>query len=188
MPDDSSSFPSHAPPSSSHMPAENPLYQEQRTSLGITILLGLASSLLAMVLITQLIYGPLGTKPAPTWFLASLTALFALVTVNFRHITLTLTEEKVEVRYGVFRTTRRWGQVIACEMDEKHNFYGWGLRFGKYKCQWVWVYNVIGGPRVVFLTEKNKPRGLLVSTRNPEEVVRIASARIQAGGSGGDTT
>ena len=181
MRDDISSF---LPNSSS--PCQ-PLYREERNSLGITLILGLVTVLMVAFLAAQLIYGPLGTKPAPTWFLAALTALFALLTVNFRHITLTLTEEKVEVRYGIFSATRRWNETVACEMDEKHHFYGWGIRLGRYKSHWVWVYNVMGGPRVVFHTGKNKLKGLVISTTNPEEVVRISSTRIQTAGSRGDT-
>ena len=42
------------------------------------------------------------------------------------------------------------------------------------------MYNVIGGSRVVFLTGKNKPKGLIVSTLNPEEIARIAATKIRA--------
>ncbi len=42
------------------------------------------------------------------------------------------------------------------------------------------VYNVIGGPRVLFLTGKKKPKGLIVSTLNPEEIARIAATKIRA--------
>jgi len=164
-----------------------PLYREERNSLGITLILGLVTLLMTMFLVAQLIYGPLGTKPAPTWFLAALTMLFALLTVNFRHVTLTLMQDKVEVRYGIFGASRRWEDVVACEEDEKNYFYGWGIRLGRYKHHWVWVYNVIGGPRVVFLTGRSKPKGLIVSTAHPDEVISISNTRIQAVRSRGDT-
>ena len=162
------------------MTEPEPLYQERRRSWGITFILGASTLLLTAVLIAQCVYGPLGTKPAPTWFLATLVGLFALLTLIFRQITLTLIEDKVEVRYGIFSTARRWEHLIACEEDEQNAFYGWGIRFGRYKHNWVWVYNVMGGPRVAFLTGKRKPKGLIVSTTNPGDVIRIANAQIRA--------
>jgi len=63
---------------------------------------------MAAFLVAQLIYGPLGTTPAPTWILAALAMIFARLTVNFRHVTLTLTQNKVEVRYGIFRASCHW--------------------------------------------------------------------------------
>ena len=180
MRDDISSF---LPNSSSSC---QPLYREARNSLGITLILGLVTLLMAMFLVAQLVYGPLGTKPAPTWFLAALTILVAVLTVNFRHVTLTLTQDKVEVRYGLFGASRRWEDVVGCEADEENSFYGWGIRLGRYRHHWVWVYNVIGGPRVVFLTDRNKPKGLIVSTAHPDEVMRISNSRIQAAQSRGD--
>ena len=76
--------------------------------------------------------------------------------------------------------------AVACEADEEDSFYGWGIRLGRYKHHWVWVYNVIGGPRVVFLNGRRKPKGLIVSTAHPDEVISISNTRIQAVSSRGD--
>jgi hypothetical protein len=155
------------------------LYTERRFSLGIFLILSIIALLMASFLIAQLVLGPLGSKPAPTWLLALLTGLFLLPAANFAFLSLRLTPEGVTVAYGLIRSFRRWEDLNACELDTFDAFYGWGVRFGKYREQWVWIYNTIGGGRVAFLTKSPKPRGLIVSTANPEKVVGIARDRIQ---------
>jgi len=154
------------------------LYSEQRKSIGLTIILGFFTVLMAGYLTVHLIAGPLGARPAPIVVQAALSVFFLLMTINFRKLTITITESGVKVYYGVFGTTRQWKDIAACERDEVNAVYGWGIRFGMYKKQWVWVYNVIGGPRVVFVAKSKKPRGLIISTANPDEVIAAASKQI----------
>ncbi len=161
------------------MPTET-LYHERRFSAGIFIILTVVFLIMAGFLIAQLALGPLGSKPAPTWVLALMTGLFSLPMINFAFLTLTLTTEGVTVGYGVIRTTLRWDQINAVGRDTEDGFYGWGIRFGKYRGLWVWVYNTIGGERVAFVTGVRKPRGLLVTTADPERVVALARERLQA--------
>jgi len=156
------------------MPNE-PLYRERRFSAGIFFILAAVFLIMAGFLIAQLILGPLGSKPAPTWVLALLTGVFLLPMLNFAFLTLTLTNEGVRVAYGVFSSFRRWDQLTAVEPDAEDGFFGWGIRFGKYRGQWVWVYNTIGGDRVAFVTGAARPRGLLVTCADPARVAAIAS-------------
>ncbi len=161
--------------------ADTVLYREERKSLGITIILAVVTLAVAAFFFAQLAYGPLGSRPAPNWILGILTLLFLLAAINFRKITLVLTDSGMKVNYGVFGASLRWEDITHCGKDEKNYFYGgWGIRLGRYEGHWVTVYNVIGGSRVVFLTGKNKPKGLIVSTLNPEEIARIAATKIRA--------
>lgn len=157
---------------------ENSIYREKRASTGIFLLLLFVTIVMIAYFLVQLIYGPVGSDPAPTFFLAGFALFFILLTINFRYISIKLTDEYIKVSYGIFSKTLNWVDVVDCEEDEKNHFYGWGIRFGRYKKQWVWVYNVIGGPRIVFLTGKKNPRGLIVSTKNPQEILNIAKERL----------
>lgn len=154
------------------------LYSEKNVSTGIAIILGVISLLMAGFFVIQLIVGPLGTRPAPDWLLLVIAVFSIATTINFCWLSVTLTDEGVTVRYGIFRASRVWADVVSCEEDAERRFYGWGIRFGPYKKQWIWIFNVIGGPRVVFLTAGTKPRGLMISVKNPGEVLRVASERI----------
>jgi len=160
------------------MPTET-LHHERRFSAGIFFILAGIFLVMAGFLVAQLVLGPLGSKPAPTWLLAVFTGVFLLPMLNFAFLTLTLTTAGVRVAYGVFSSFRRWDQLTAVERDAEEGFYGWGIRFGKYRGQWVWVYNTIGGDRVAFVTTGAKPRGLLVTTADPERVVALARERLK---------
>jgi len=154
------------------------LYSEKNFSTGVTIILGLISLFLTGFFAIQLIVGPLGSRPAPDWLLAAIAVFSVATTINFSRLSVGLSEEGVTVRYGIFHASRAWSDVVSCEEDDERRFYGWGIRFGPYKKRWIWIYNVIGGPRVVFLTSGAKPRGLMISVKNPAEVLRVARERI----------
>ena len=156
------------------------LYRERRFSAGIFFILAAVFLIMAAFLVTQLVLGPLGSKPAPTWLLALFTGVFFLPMLNFAFLTLTLTSEGVRVAYGVFSSFRRWDQLTAVEPDAEAGFYGWGIRFGKYRDQWVWVYNTIGGDRVAFVTGASKPRGLLVTCADPARVAALAREHLKS--------
>ena len=156
----------------------NIIYKEKRTSTGIFGLLLFFTIAIVVFFGFQLIYGTVGSNPSPNWFRALFIALFILLTINFRHIEIKLTDEYIKVSYGIFSKTLNWVDIIDCEADEKNQFYGWGIRVGRYKKQWVQVYNVIGGPRVVFLTGKKTPKGLIISTKNSQEILNIAKRKI----------
>ena len=153
---------------------ENILYEENRLSIGMIIIVGSITLILTYFLIHQLLFGPTGTKSVPTYILIFLVVLFALSTINFSRIRIRLTDSGMSVYYGILGSERKWSDFTTCEKDGKNYFYGWGIRFGRYKKQWVWIYNVVGGPRVAFITSKSNPKGLIVSTLKPEEIVRIA--------------
>ena len=157
---------------------EHILYREDKLSIGITVILGIIAVLMTIYLVAQMLYGPIGSKPAPTWSLGLLAGFFILCTINFFKIRITLTDDRVKVYYGVFGSSRKWTELRGCELDTKNGFYGYGIRFGKYKAEWSWIYNVIGGARVVFLAKPDKPGTLIVSTRNPDEILRIAKEMI----------
>ena len=156
------------------------LYRERRFSAGIFFILAAVFLVMAGFLVAQVVLGPLGSKPAPTWLLALLTGVFLLPMLNFAFLTLTLTNEGVRVAYGVFSSFRRWDQLTAVERDAEDGFFGWGIRFGKYRGQWIWVYNTIGGERVAFVTGAARPRGLLVTTGDPDRVVAVARERLKS--------
>ena len=153
-------------------------YQEKHLSKGILLILGIITLVMVGFLLTQLIFGPIGTKPAPNWLLIIIVVFSAAVTVNFSYFTISVSDEGVQAAYGVFKKRLPWNSITSCELDDEKSFYGYGIRYGKYKDSWVWIFNIIGGPRVAVLSSGDKPRGLIFSTKNPDEVIRIIRERI----------
>jgi len=70
--------------------------------------------------------------------------------------------------------------VASCETDTQSvlRYGGWGIRLGMIRGKPVWVYNTFGGIRVAFLAKGDKPRGMVVTTRNPEELMRVENELI----------
>ena len=128
----------------------------------------------------QVNYGPVGAKPAPNSFYAIGIILALLIGINFSAIRIRLTDADVRVSYGLFGKTLAWKDVASCETDTQSalRYGGWGIRLGMIRGKPVWVYNTFGGTRVAFLTKGDKPRGMVVTTRNPEELMRVANGLI----------
>jgi len=106
--------------------------------------------------------------------------LALLIGINFSAIRIQLTADDVHVSYGVFGKTLAWKDVATCEVDTRlgARYDRWGIRFGIIHDKPVTVYNTFGGTRVAFLAKGNKPRGMAVTSRNPEKLMRIANELI----------
>jgi len=154
------------------------MHKERVPSTGLTIILGIVTVMLWAMFLWQVATGFLGPDPVGTWFLFFMAVFFVLVTWNFRHIDLLIDDDGVLVKYGFWRRREPWQNITGAEIDSKHWFYGYGIRLGRYKGRWVWVYNVMGGPRIAFLMEKG---GFLVSTRQPEEAMEEAKKHLGSG-------
>jgi len=154
-----------------------PAYAIAAIFLGIAIWMGLS-------LYHQLDYGPIGPRPAPDNFYAAGIIFALLVGLNFSAIRIRLTNVDIRVSYGLFHKTLAWRDVASCEIDRGSvwRYGGWGIRLGIIHGKKVWVYNTFGGTRVAFLTKSGKPFGLVVSTRNPEELMRASNQLIEMQG------
>ena len=135
---------------------------------------------MGVALYYQLHYGPVGTSPASNGSLFVIMALSILIGINFSAIRIHLTDIDVRVSYGLFGKTLAWRDVASCEIDTSSvlRYGGWGIRLGMIQGKAVWVYNTFGGKRVAFLTKANKPKGMVVTTQNSEELIRISNQLI----------
>ena len=159
--------------------SDKPHFKERVPSVGITVILGLVTAGIGVFFLYSLIYGPVGSKPAPAWLLGVIFGLFVLVTVNFMAIRIRIDDLGVRVSYGLFAATLRWSDIVSCEEESDAFYLGWGIRLGRLRGRWVWVYNVIGGRRVALLTKEGGPKGLVFSCRRVEEVMALVSDRIK---------
>jgi len=154
--------------------SEKILYQEKMFSKGITII---------MSVFALLIFVGIGLKKItedhtsdPWWIFPLFFAFFLLLTINFSILKITVTRKHLQVNYGIFYRKMHWKDITLLELDEKNYMYGWGIRWGRYKGSWVWVFNKIGGPRVVFL--KKKGIGTIVSSDNPKKLLQVCNTLI----------
>jgi hypothetical protein len=156
------------------------LYRETVPAFFMAVLFLVIACWMGFTLYRQINYGPIGSRPAPDSFYVVGIIFALLIGLNFSAIRIRLTDIDVHVSYGVFGKTLAWKDVATCEIDTSSvvRYGGWGVRLGFIHGKAVTVYNTFGGTRVAFLTKGSKPRGLVVTTRNPDELMRVANELI----------
>ena len=156
------------------------LYRETVPVYFIAVLFLVIACWMGFNLYHQINYGPVGSRPAPNSFYVAGIILAFLTGLNFSAIRIRLTDVDVHVSYGVFGKTLAWKDVSACEIDTSSvvRYSGWGIRLGIIHGKPVTVCNTFGGTRVAFFTRGDKPRGMVVTSRNSEELMRVSNELI----------
>jgi hypothetical protein len=156
------------------------LYRETISSRAIGIFTFFVAFLWVLLALRQPTRGPVDPKPAvPAIFFAILAIVTCVVGIVFNRTRIQLTDSDISISWLWFRKTLAWKDISACEIDTMPAFIrGWGVGLGTHDGKIVWVYGTFGGKRVAFVTKDNIPRGMLVSTRNPEILMQLAKERI----------
>lgn len=155
------------------------IYEEKIFSKGITVLLTIATTVFLLALLYQATVGPIGTRPAPNWFLLVMFLLFLGLTVNFSNLSIKMTSRYLSVGYGIFKHSILWENIQDCYLDDTSiiRYGGWGIRIARAKGKWRLVYIVIGAPRVVLLLNKGTFEEFVFSTNNPQKVIEIVKQK-----------
>lgn len=134
---------------------------------------------LILVLMYQLMVGPLGTRPASNHFLITLILFFSAVGINFSRLTILIDSRGVTVGYGLFMQLVPWKNVEKSYQDETSAvmYGGWGIRLTRIGKKWRVVYNIIGYPRVVLVLRKGWYGELAFSVGAPWKVIEIINQR-----------
>lgn len=156
------------------------IYEEKIFSKWTTGIVGFFTVGFLFVLIYQIFVGPIGANPAPNWFFLLMLLLFLGVTINFSRLIIRMTPQSIAVSYGIFKHTIIWGNIEDCYLDGASaiRYGGWGIRIGKVEGKWRFVYNVMGGPRVVLSFKKGRFSEFVFSTKSPDEVMKKIKERI----------
>ncbi|MCK4630513.1 MAG: hypothetical protein KAT40_03660 [Bacteroidales bacterium] len=155
-------------------------YKEKIFSKWTVGILSVITAVFFFLLFYQILVGPIGTNPAPNWFFLFMFLLFLGMMINFSRLTIKLTPKHISVGYGVIKHSIPWENVEDCYLDEASTikYGGWGIRIAKVKGKWRLVYNVVGGPRIVLSLKRGRFKEFAFSTKNPEEVIKIAKEQI----------
>lgn len=151
------------------------IYEEKLFSKWITTILASVTGIMLFILVYQLVKGPIGAKPAPTWFFLVMSLLFLGLTIGFSRVIILMTPEHVSIGYGLLRQKIPWGTIEDCYLDETSavRYGGSGIRIAKVGEKWRIVYSVVGGPRVVLSVKEGKYREIAFSTKNPDQVMSL---------------
>jgi hypothetical protein len=157
------------------------VYRETVPAYAIAAIFLIIAFLMAFSLYHQRSSGPIGLKSAPDNINIAGAVFALLVGLNFSAIRIQLTDVDMRISYGLFSKRLFWHEVASCEIDRGSalRYGGWGIRLGSIGGKKVWVYNTFGGTRVAFLTRSSEPSGMVVTTCNPEELMRVSNQQIQ---------
>ena len=150
------------------------LYEERIYSRWNIIIMSVVVVALVVVLIRQLVAGPVGTDPAPNWLFVGLILLFLVLGVNFATLIIRVTIQGITVGYGIIRHHIPWGHIVSCRLDQASavRYGGWGIRTAWVGGKRRLVYNILGAPRVVVEKRLGKYHEFVFSTKNPEGVMK----------------
>ncbi len=156
------------------------LYRETVPAYGMILIFLAIAFWMGFNLYYQINHGPISSRPAPNTVYVVGAVFALLIGLNFSAIRIRLTDVDVRVSYGLFSKTLAWRAVASCEIDSGSalRYGGWGIRLGSIRGKRVWVYNTFRGARVAFLTGDGKSSGMVVTTRNPEGLMRVSIERI----------
>ena len=139
----------------------------------------------AWALVYQLLIGPIGENPAPTWFWGLMMAIQLGVLVllrNFRRLEVEMTKRHITVGFGAIRRTIPWDRVAEARRDERsllsYGGAGWRLSWSRRRGGWIMAFVDPRSPRVVLELRGGRLRELVFSTRRPEEVRRLIEERL----------
>lgn len=153
---------------------ERTMYEERIYSRWNILILSVVILALFGVLVYQLTVGPLGTRPAPSWFFVGMILFFLALGINFATLTVKVTTKGVSAAYGVIKYSVPWSNIAGCRPDDASavRYGGWGIRFGWAGGKKRLVYNIIGSPRVVVEKKQGSYQEFVFSTMNPNEVMK----------------
>lgn len=153
---------------------DNEEYTEKIYSKWMTLTLGSVTAVFAFLGVYEIIIGWGWTESLPVWFWPLMAVFLFVITINFSRLTLKIGSEGLKVGYGLFKNNISWDEIDDCYLDETSSFWyaGWGFRIARMGGRWRMVYNSVGGPRVVISLEEGWKEEVVISTKNPDEVMR----------------
>lgn len=148
------------------------IYQEKIFSRLNAGIFAVIIMFLIFTLVYQRLVDPVGSVPAPDWFLILMIFLFLAVGLNFSTLTVTIDYENITVGYGLIKNRIPRSIIEKCYIDETSSvlYGGWGIRIGRIKGNWRLIYNTVGTRRVVLGLRNRWYKEFVFSTQNPEEI------------------
>jgi len=158
----------------------NSMYEEHIVSKWTVIILGAFAAGLFIAYLYQVLGEPLGTRPAPDWFLLGMSLFFLAILLNFYKLRIRISGSGVSAGYGVVSHSVDWDNIQDCYVDKASTiqYGGWGIRLGRVKGKWRLAYNTLENPRVVVKVKQGRFSEFVFSTSHPDQVAEIIGRRI----------
>jgi hypothetical protein len=112
-------------------------------------------------------------------------SLFLFYSVNYRTLTIRLTQESLKLTFGIFTWTVPLDNVEECRLDDipvLMRMGGAGIHFMSIRKRYRASFNFLEHPRVViaFKRKVGPVRDISFSTRRPDEILRLVQEAVSA--------
>jgi len=150
----------------------NVKYEEHMFFWIILIILVPLTFIFLFIFLYQALIGPLGTKPAPQWFILTLVIIFLALSYLFSSYKLVITENSLFAGYPAYHLKIPWKNIVSAE-EEKGSMWrygGYGVRIGKIDGEKVLVLSI---PRTKYIRLKlrNSKWGYVIASMKDIESV-----------------
>lgn len=110
--------------------------------------------------------------------LGGLCLVFLFYVVNYRVLTIRLTQKALQLKFGIFTWTEPIDNIAACSVDDitgLMRYGGAGIHFMLIQNRYRASFNLLEYPRVVVALKKKAGPvcNLSFTTRNPEKVLQL---------------
>ncbi len=156
------------------------IYEEKVFAKGMTAIMAPFAAIFLFLMMYQFLVGPIGDKPAPSWFFLIMFILFLGLTINFSRLGIRITDQSITVGYVIIKRKIPLENVEDCILDEASavRYGGFGIRMTRVKGKNRLGYITIGTPRCVLTLKKGKFKEFAFSTKNPEEVMNVIKGQL----------
>ena len=159
----------------------SPVYEER---ISFWLVLGVFMPLTAIfiiILLFQVFIGPLGSKPAPSWFYLIMASIFLFFALAFSQYRLEIRSDFISAGFQIYRIKVPWDNIDGAEIFEGNlwKYGGYGIRVMKINGKKALAVAIPRTEIVRITLRKGKWDYLLLSTRNAEEVINHITQRTE---------
>ena len=159
----------------------NLIYSEKLTSWITTRLFLILTVIFLLLLIWRINFWGMDT---PAIVFACIFFLFLFYVINYRTLQIRLTDNSLQLIFGIFHWTEELDNIETCSLDQLPAFYekgGAGIHFMMVNQRYRASFNFLEYPRVVIGLKKKRGwvRDLSFSTRQLENILQIIGENIQ---------
>ena len=159
----------------------NVKYEEHMFFWIILIILVPLTFIFLFIFLYQALIGPLGTKPAPQWFILTLVIIFLALSYLFSSYKFVITENSLIAGYPAYYLKIPWKNIVSAE-EEKGSMWrygGYGVRIGKIDGEKVLVLSIPRAKYIRLKLRNSKWGYVIVSTKDIESVLNHIRQEIE---------
>ncbi len=157
------------------------IYEEKHIFWAIFLIMLPLIAIFLTILIYQILIGPLGTNPAPNWFLALMLSIFMLLGYGFSVYRVTITTHAITAGFPFYFLRIPWEKVG--DVDEMKGsiwkYGGYGIRIGKMNGKSVLLIVIPGASRILLKMHGWKRDYLVISIEDKDTAINYIRQEIE---------